>query len=223
MVEKKNCIKLSGLSSVSTKNAEHANGVYYPYNGIYKHGDHNNIYLDFENNEWKIFYQLKSSTSIGVFALLRSQDILDSTKNWYLNITDYDKITAATTQFNLSNTSKAEYIGALYMPEPGDEKIIDPIITPLDEHYTLDGTPYSVLGTIYKSIHHDFIYKYYNHTHKILFSDCHADYDIDDSKLNKMTDGMFPFIRLYKNNAFDYTGFNAKDIIYEDALDWFKI
>jgi GDPmannose 4,6-dehydratase len=89
--------------------------------------------------------------------------------------------------------------------------------------YTFDTTTqYETLGTIYKSIHHDFVYKYYNHEHKILFNDCRADYDVEEPKLNTMTAGMFPFIRLYKKRV-GYTYPNLTDAIYADAITWSEL
>jgi hypothetical protein len=221
MVERKNCIKIIGFPQ-RNDNAEYVNGVYYPYKDMYKHGDHNNIYLKkSDTDKWQIIYDPKTSNPANNALIAESvdEDIFTQIGTvWNLKNSKYD---SASANVNPEQNIKSEYIGALYMPEPGDEKIIDPIITPLDDLYSYNlATNYSAIGTIYKSIHHDFIYKYYNHTHKILFSDCHADYDVDDTKLKTMTDGMFPFIRLYKNNTFNYSVVTPNDIIYEDATKW---
>jgi hypothetical protein len=79
---------------------------------------------------------------------------------------------------------------------------------------------YTQVGTIYKSIHHDFFYKYYNEKYQILLSDCNAIYNVNPRVLAQNTVDMFPFIRLYKKEVYDLTTVPENTVIYQDVLKW---
>jgi hypothetical protein len=226
--ERRNCIKITGFPE-NNDNAEYANGVYYPYDlpdgtKVYKHSDHNKIYLKIEVSTWQIYFDAKTDTAPAAdieIATSTSLNIFTGT-NWNLKNTIYSNNTDIGT--TLKTGIKSEYIGAPYIPQPGEPVTKTPVLPTLAPTYTLDTTTttqYETLGTIYKSIHHDFVYKYYNHEHKILFNDCRADYNVEEPKLNTMTEGMFPFIRLYRKSDYTYPT-DMSQVIYADAITWSK-
>lgn len=224
--EKRNCIKITGFPD-DKANAEYANGVYNPYKlpdgtEVYKHDDRKQIYLavNSTSSRWEIYFaDADPGTRTQVIATSTSPDIIGEYE-WDLKETFYSDANVGVER--LPNI-KSEYIGAQYVPQPGEPVTITPVLKPLADTYTLDTpaakTEYDTIGTIYKSIHHDFIYKYYNHEYKILFSDCRADYKVEEPKLNTMTAGMFPFIRLYRKRTYSYPA-DLTDVIYSDAINW---
>jgi hypothetical protein len=224
-LERRNCIKITGFPE-DNDNAEYANGVYYPYDlpdgtKVYKHSDHNKIYLKKETTTWQIYFDGTAPAAADVVIATSGTDNIFTGTNWNLKNMIYSNNT--NTDTSLKTGIKSEYIGAPYIPQPGEPVTITPVLPTLAPTYTWDTTTqYETLGTIYKSIHHDFVYKYYNHEHKILFNDCRADYDVEEPKLNTMTAGMFPFIRLYKKRV-GYTYPNLTDAIYADAITWSEL
>ena len=109
-----------------------------------------------------------------------------------------DNTNIGMTATNLTRTN----VGETYLPQTG-QKVVEQIDAPTD-------LP-----------HHDYYYKYYNHLQKILFFDSEAVYDVDN--VNRYTVGMFPFIRLYKKDGYNYeqakTGNNPGDeVIYKDVV-----
>ena len=94
-------------------------------------------------------------------------------------------------------------------------------LTDLPPNYMFSVARYSTVGTIYKSIHHDYYYKYYNHLQKILLFDSEAIYEVEN--VNRYTVGMFPFIRLYKRDGYKYEDAvknknPADELIYKDVV-----
>jgi hypothetical protein len=104
------------------------------------------------------------------------------------------------------------------------EKITVPNESTLGDSYTFTLTggsvTYKVIGTIYKSIHHDYYYKYYEHDRKRLFFDCSKEDSVYEIEQRMQKEMMFPFIRLYKSNAMDYKSIDPGNnrFLYPDIL-----
>lgn len=121
-----------------------------------------------------------------------------------------------------------------YIPySPLNHAQIDPKIaikipkeSDLGDTYTFNSIPsktntYTVIGTIYKSIHHDYYYKYYDHVGKRLFFDCSKMNGVNNIEQLMQEEMMFPFIRLYKSDTIgNYSTFFVKDhpFLYPDIL-----
>jgi hypothetical protein len=211
-----NWIKISGVP-LNNPNAEFINGVYKPTGSGYKHIEHYDVTLSNPNGaNWQIVITV-AGTPYVVATGAASFDVNAPTafqvKNTRFNDPDNN-----TDPIQLTRTE----VGATYLPQTG-EKVVDQIDAPMDlpSNYQFDVTNYSTVGTIYKSIHHDYYYKYYNHLQKILFFDSEAVYEVEN--VNRYTVGMFPFIRLYKRDGYNYepakTGNNPGDeLIYKDVV-----
>ena len=212
-----NWIRISGVP-LTNPNAEFINGVYKPTSSGYKHTEHNDVTLSNPGaGNWQIVIAV-AGTAYQVATGAPTFD-LDVPTLFQVKTTRFNDGTDDTTSpFNLTRTN----VGATYLPETG-QKMVDQIDAPTDlpPNYMFGVARYSTVGTIYKSIHHDYYYKYYNHLQKILLFDSEAIYDVDS--VNRYTDGMFPFIRLYKRDDYNYeparTSKNpADELIYKDVV-----
>jgi hypothetical protein len=212
-----NWIKISGVP-LNNPNAEFINGVYKPTSSGYKHTEHNDVTLSNPGaGNWQIVITVAETpyrVANGGAAFEMGVSISFQVKNTRFN----DATNNETISIQLTRTE----VGATYLPQTG-EKVVDQIDAPMDlpPTYNFDTTSYVTVGTIYKSIHHDYYYKYYNHLQKILLFDSEAIYDVEN--VNRYTDGMFPFIRLYKRDGYKYepakTGNNPGDeLIYKDVV-----
>jgi hypothetical protein len=117
---------------------------------------------------------------------------------------------------------KFEDTGAPYLPGSADIQSDNIDYYDLPPNYSINGVSYTVVGTIYKSIHHDYYYNYYDHEHNTLLSDCNAKYNVQAMNIDSFTVNkeMFPFIRLYKKNGFVPP--LKKDLIYQDVITQIK-
>lgn len=217
----KNWIKITGFDA--NPNAEYANGVYLPYNNtLYKHTEHNSIFIKYDGTKWVIF----NKTDTGAEQEIAKSATLVGVSKWELLDTIYSAPAPAPTFTPTTGDITVENIGATYLPNPGEQvdKTKTLTFTDLPNEYTLTiGTStntYKSVGTIYKSIYHDFFYKYYNESHQILLSDCNALYGVNQSVLAQNTVDMFPFIRLYKKESYDLSTITTDAVIYQDVLKW---
>jgi len=120
-----------------------------------------------------------------------------------------------------------------YIPySPPNHAQIDPKIaikipkeSDLGDTYTFTSSSktsnYTVIGTIYKSIHHDYYYKYYDHVGKRLFFDCSKMNGVNNIEQLMQEEMMFPFIRLYKSDTIgNYSTFFVPNhpFLYPDIL-----
>lgn len=111
--------------------------------------------------------------------------------------------------------------GAPYTPQSGDKPDINISVPEMSPMYEGPNTTnYKRIGTIFKSIHHDYYYSYYNYEHKILLSDCNAVYDLQEPNLPVYTTNkdMFEFITLYRRVDFDSKSVKKEDLIYQDVI-----
>ncbi len=221
----KNWIKITGFD-YGNLNAEYANGVYLPFNkDLYKHTEHNSIFIKYDGTKWKIY---NKSDTTGEVTIAESTTLLGSSK-WGFRDSFYNlNPTPTSVTFpDTVNPVTVENIGATYLPNPGEKVNTDITLTfsNLPDVYNITtlsvpNIKYTQVGTIYKSIYHDFFYKYYNEKHQILLSDCNAIYNVSPRNLAQNTVDMFPFIRLYKKDSYDLTTVLQDDVIYQDVLKW---
>lgn len=212
-----NWIKISGVP-VDHPNAEFINGVYKALTSGYKHTEHNDVTLSNPAaGGWQIVITV-GGTAYQVANRAPTFD-LDVATSFRVKNTRFNNNTDNNfSPVNLTRTN----VGETYLPQTG-EKVVDQIDAPTDlpPNYTFGAANYSTVGTIYKSIHHDYYYKYYNHLQKILLFDSEAVYDVDN--VNRYTVGMFPFIRLYKKDGYNYEPAKAgnnpgNEVIYKDVV-----
>jgi hypothetical protein len=212
-----NWIKISGVP-LTNPNAEFINGVYKPVTSGYKHTEHNDVTLSNPSaGSWQIVITV-GGTAYQVANGAPTFD-LDVPTSFQVKTTRFNDNTDNNfSPFDLTRTN----VGETYLPQTG-EKDVDQIdaTTDLPPNYTFSPANYSTVGTIFKSIHHDYYYKYYNHLQKILLFDSEAIYDVES--VNRYTVGMFPFIRLYKRDDYKYepakTSKNPGDeLIYKDVV-----
>ena len=175
------------------------NGVYEPEGDGYSKIDVTNIKIVNHSTEWEFSsWNSNAATTITSSVIVGTHNV------------DSKDITIAETD-------------EIYSPTSGSKPISEYTFDDFATTYSgPNSTSYTTVGTIYKSIHHDYYYKYYNHEHKILLSDCNAKYDLQEINLPNYTTNkeMFPFIRLYRRNGYDYNGVNKEDLIYQDVLTW---
>jgi hypothetical protein len=211
-----NWIKISGVPLINP-NAEFINGVYKPTSSGYKHTEHNDVTLSNPGaGNWQIVIAVAGTpyrVATGGAAFEMGVSISFQVKN-----TRFNDVNNATSPFNLTRTN----VGETYLPQTG-EKVVDQIDAPTDlpSDYNFGTAHYVTVGTIYKSIHHDYYYKYYNHLQKILLFDSEAIYDVES--VNRYTVGMFPFIRLYKRDDYNYepakrSNNPSDELIYKDVV-----
>jgi hypothetical protein len=225
-----NWIKITGFDYTNS-NAEYANGVYLPFNkDLYKHTEHNSIFIKYDAtiSNWIIFNKSDTGAEVNI---AESTTLLGSSK-WVFLDSLYSSTLAPKTFTTTTNPITVENIGATYLPNPGEKVDTTKTLafTNLPDEYiittataTAANIKYTQVGTIYKSIHHDFFYKYYNEKHQILFSDCNAIYNVNPRVLAQNTVDMFPFIRLYKKDGYDLTTVPENTVIYQDVLTWSKL
>jgi hypothetical protein len=225
-----NWIKITGFDYINP-NAEYANGVYLPFNATeYKHTEHNSIFIKYDAtiSKWIIFNKSDTGAEVNI---AESITLLGSS-NWDILDSLYSSTPAPTSFITTTNHITVENIGATYLPNPGEKVDITKTLAFAnlpDEYIIITATAtaanikYTQVGTIYKSIHHDFFYKYYNEKHQILFSDCNAIYNVNPRVLAQNTVDMFPFIRLYKKDGYDLTTVPENTVIYQDVLKWSKL
>jgi hypothetical protein len=216
-----NWIKISGVP-LTNPNAEFINGVYKPTSSGYKHTEHNDVALSNPDaGNWQIVITVAGTpypVANGTPTFEMGAPTSFQVKNTRFN----DNTDNTVGPFDLTRTQ----VGETYLPQTG-EKVDDQIDaqTDLPSDYNFNIARYLTVGTIYKSIHHDYYYKYYNHLQKILLFDSEAIYDVEN--VNRYTVGMFPFIRLYKRDDYNYepatTGNNPGDeLIYKDVVTFLK-
>lgn len=210
-------IKISGVPLINP-NAEFINGIYRPTESGHKHIEHNDVTLSRPvGGNWQIVI----TVAVTQYAVANGGATFEvdtattfQVKNTRFNETSDARVTA----MDLTRNN----VGETYLPQTG-QKVVEQIDaqTDLPQNYDFGKSRYLQVGTIYKSIHHDYYYKYYNHLQKILLFDSEAVYDVDN--VNRYTVGMFPFIRLYKKDGYNYepakTGNNPGDeVIYKDVV-----
>jgi hypothetical protein len=214
-----NWIKISGVP-LTNPNAEFINGVYKQVTSGYKHTEHNDVTLSNRTGgNWQIVITV-GGTAYEVASGAPSFDVDVPTGFNVKNTRFNDNTDNNFSPVNLTRTN----VGETYLPQTG-QKMVDQIDAPTDlpPNYTFGNANYSTVGTIFKSIHHDYYYKYYNHLQKILLFDSEAIYDVES--VNRYTVGMFPFIRLYKRDDYKYDpatiGKNPGDeLIYKDVVSF---
>lgn len=212
-----NWIKISGVP-LTNPNAEFINGIYRPTGSGYKHIEHNDVTLsNTGGGNWQIVITVDGTPYV-VATGTPTFDVGVPTAFQVKNTRFNDNTNNVMTATNLTRTE----VGETYLPETG-QQVVEQIDAPTDlpQDYNFNNARYLQVGTIYKSIHHDYYYKYYNHLQKILLFDSEAVYDVDN--VNRYTVGMFPFIRLYKKDGYNYepakAGKNPGDeVIYKDVV-----
>lgn len=220
-----NWIEVSGLDP-KHPNAEFINGIYYPHTSGYKHTQHNNVLLLNTTGTWTIQITPGGQTPVPPVTLATSTGgsfELNTPTKFNVKRTIFNN---ADTTIDIFTLSRKE-IGATYMPDTSVD-VVQQIDAPLElaDNYDFEAARFEKIGTIYKSIHHDFYYKYYNHKQKILFFDSEAIYNLESPDRYTTAVGMFPFIRLYKRNDYDYksgVGNNPGDVlIYKDVSTYLE-
>jgi hypothetical protein len=213
-----NWIKISGVP-LTNANAEFINGIYRPTVSGYKHIEHNDVTLSntVGGGNWQIVITV-AGTRYEVANGGATFDVNAATPFQVKNTRFNDDTNNVMTAMDLTRNN----VGETYLPQTG-QKVVEQIDaqTDLPQNYDFGNSRYLQVGTIYKSIHHDYYYKYYNHLQKILLFDSEAVYDVDN--VNRYTVGMFPFIRLYKKDGYNYepakTVNNPGDeVIYKDVV-----
>ena len=114
-----------------------------------------------------------------------------------------------------------EYLDDIYEPEISEDikTNIQLPTFPIEATATFKANTFYHVGTIYKSIHHKYYYKYYNKISKMAFDDATTiDYTGKDSFVTPPD--MFPFITLYCSNKNLYT--TGKNLIYQNTTDWYN-
>jgi len=219
-----NWIRISGVP-LDNPNAEFINGIYKPTSSGYKHTEHNDVTLSNPGaGSWQIVITVAGTKNV-VAAGRATFDVGVPTdfnvRTTRFNDENTDTIYIREIENTVMQLTRTE-VGETYLPQTG-EKVVDQIDAPTDlpSDYNFGTAHYVTVGTIYKSIHHDYYYKYYNHLQKILLFDSEAIYDVDS--VNRYTVGMFPFIRLYKRDDYKYDpatiGNNPGDeLIYKDVV-----
>lgn len=215
-----NWIKISGVP-LTNLNAEFINGIYRPTSSGYKHIEHNDVTLSSPGGggNWQIVIKAGSPEITVVVANGGATFEVDTATEFQVKNTRFNETSdARVTAMDLTRNN----VGETYLPQTG-QKVVEQIDaqTDLPQNYDFGNSRYLQVGTIYKSIHHDYYYKYYNHLQKILLFDSEAVYDVDN--VNRYTVGMFPFIRLYKKDGYNYepakTVNNPGDeVIYKDVV-----
>jgi hypothetical protein len=212
-----NWVKISGVP-LTNPNAEFINGIYRPTVSGYKHIEHNDVTLSSPvGGNWQIVITVAGIQY--VVATGTPTFVVDIATEFQVKNTRFHETSdAGVTAMNLMRNN----VGETYLPQTG-QKVVEQIDaqTDLPQNYDFGNSRYLQVGTIYKSIHHDYYYKYYNHLQKILLFDSEAVYDVDN--VNRYTVGMFPFIRLYKKDGYNYeparTVNNPGDeVIYKDVV-----
>ena len=231
----KNWIKITGVPYTNA-NAEYINGVYYSYESNtttkYKHTEHNDVRIDITaaTNNWNIIIKYTDRTvPAGPAGPVDSNVVLATgihdysfatnscKKNWSIKDTLYNDNNVGTS----AATIKVERIGATYLTSSSSKIPKENLIYHTFQNtYQFKAESYSRVGTIYKSAHHEYYYKYYNHVHQILLSDCEAKYDVSEQQIGK---DMFPFIQLYKKDGYKYSNVASQstDLIYADVVNHF--
>ena len=212
-----NWIKISGVP-LTNPNAEFINGIYRPTASGYKHIEHNDVTLsNTGGGNWQIVITVAGTPNV-VATGGPTFDVDAATPFQVKNTRFNDNTNNDTTATQLTRTN----IGETYLPQMG-QQVVEQIDAPTDlpPNYDFGNSRYLQVGTIYKSIHHDYYYKYYNHLQKILLFDSETVHEVDN--VNRYTVGMFPFIRLYKRDNYNYepakTGKNPGDeVIYKDVV-----
>ena len=229
----KNWIKITGVPYTNA-NAEYINGVYYSYESNtttkYKHTEHNDVRIDITaaTNEWNIIIKYTDRTvpagpvDSNVVLATGIHDYTFATnsckKNWSIKDTLYNDNNVGTSPIT---TITVERIGATYLTSSSSKIPKENLIYHTFQNtYQFQSQKYSRVGTIYKSAHHEYYYKYYNHVHQILLSDCEAKYDVSEQQIGK---DMFPFIQLYKKDGYKYSDITTQstDLIYADVVNHF--
>jgi hypothetical protein len=216
-----NWIKISGVP-LTNPNAEFINGIYRRTDSGHKHIEHNDVTLSKPGEDnWQIVITVAGTQyEVATGGATFDVDVLTAfnVKNTRFTNTSDVSVTAT----NLTRTN----VGETYLPQTG-QKVVEQIDAPTDlpQDYNFGNSRYLQVGTIYKSIHHDYYYKYYNHLQKILFFDSETVPEVDN--VNRYTVGMFPFIRLYKRDNYNYEpakeGKNPGDeVIYKDVVTFLE-
>ena len=211
-----NWVKISGVP-LTNPNAEFINGIYRPTASGYKHIEHNDVTLSSIGDTWQIVITVAGTPNV-VATGGPTFDVNAQTPFQVKNTRFNDNTNNDTTATQLTRTN----VGETYLPQTG-EKVVEQIdtLTDLPQNYEFGNSNYLQVGTIYKSIHHDYYYKYYNHLQKILFFDSETVHEVDN--VNRYTVGMFPFIRLYKRDGYNYEPARGTDnpgdeVIYKDVV-----
>jgi hypothetical protein len=213
----KNWLKITRFPEAND-NADYANGIYAPSHDpdSYKHVNHNNVTISKNSTgKWKIVITPEGSPPVEI----ASES--DAVGTWNIKKTLYSD---ANTEIESIESVKLEEIGEPYLPGPGDplpDFIPTTSVLPLD--YTINAIQYERIGTIYKSLHHDLYYKYYNEKVQTLVFDFKAtNLSNPAAQLALNTKDMFPFIGLYRRT--DYMTvvdrITRTDFIYQDVIQF---
>ena len=144
-----------------------------------------------------------------------------------------DRINSSTIN-NLNNASEITFeiteLGEIYQPQDGEPKDLSVVFTKKVEdkrrfiHYETGSgketsSGFTRVGTIYKSIHHNYYYKYFSKSANSVINDA------ETTPYNPEEDfkDMFPFITLYRSDAYTSIYSSADPtLIYKDTISWYR-
>ena len=122
-------------------------------------------------------------------------------------------------------------LGEIYLPQDHEQKDLSVVFTKKVEdkrtfvHYNTTEPPitevqsgFTRVGTIYKSIHHNYYYKYFSKSANSVIDDAETtpynpDQDFKD---------MFPFITLYRRDGYNPYGSDNQLLVYTDVISWYR-
>ena len=134
----------------------------------------------------------------------------------------------------LNNASEITFeiteLGEIYQPQDGEPKDLSVVFTKKVEdkrrfiHYETGSgketsSGFTRVGTIYKSIHHNYYYKYFSKSANSVINDA------ETTPYNPEEDfkDMFPFITLYRSDAYTSIYSSADStLIYKDTISWYR-
>jgi hypothetical protein len=228
------------LGVTSTPNLDLIFGTYRYTGGNneYLHTENKNVFLKYDPSNCLIHYKYNGE----LYGLASINESLENSsgKGWAVRntniINDFqaemnDTNPNLTKQVlkDLTSTSttstiniKIEYLDDIYEPEISEDikNNIQLPSSPIQSYTTFRGKQFHHVGTIYKSIHHKYYYKYYNKISKMAFDDATTtDYNGSKDSFVPPPD-MFPFITLYCQDKNIYTT-TSSELIYPKTTDWY--
>ena len=204
-------------------------------NNEYLHTENKNVFLKYDNSNCVIQYKYDGE-SYGLASIgeplenssekdwgVRNTNIINDFQD-EMNDTNPNLTKQVLKDFTPTSTIniKIEYLDDIYEPEISDDikNNIQLPSSPIQSYTTFKAKQFHHVGTIYKSIHHKYYYKYYNKITKMAFDDATTtDYNGSKDSFVPPPD-MFPFITLYCQAKNLYTT-TSTELIYPKTTDWY--